>query len=71
MVVVEDEENHEVSYDEVRHDPKTRKPLQHSFRKQDLCEISETHVIKRLHMVGRRYDPVSYTHLTLPTIYSV
>ena len=56
-VAVEGEENREVSYDEVRHDQKAQKLWQHSFQKQDLCEISETRVIKRLHMVRRRYGP--------------
>ena len=42
-VVVKGEQSHEVSYDEVRHDQKAQKLWQHSFRKQDLCEISETH----------------------------
>ena len=66
-VMVEGEENREVSYDEVRHDQKAQKLWQHSFQKQDLCEISEMHEIKRLHTVRKKYGPYQeYQKLSWP-----
>ena len=33
--------------------------------------VSTSHPLPLAHVVGRHPRPVSYTHLTLPTIYSV
>ena len=38
---------------------------------KDLCETGESCSIHRVAKIMRNNKPVSYTHLTLPTIYSV
>ena len=46
-------------------------PAQHNRYNRDLLRLKEVDVILNQDVLKVRQGPVSYTHLTLPTIYSV
>ena len=76
---VVDQNNEQVLYMFEEKDDATRYALQledRNYPKMRVMEIEDDMMIKSCEMHGHKYavitsDAVSYTHLTLPTIYSV